>query len=160
MKTFTIIQKNGMVHTVIVDDEDYDELMMHTINIYPDKNTNYAIVHVYCEKYKYKDIRLHRYILGITDPDIEVDHRDHNGLNNQRENLRVATHQENQYNRNPNKISTSSYKGVGWNKQNKKWVARIRDDGKSKYLGSFDDEYEAYLVYESAAEKIQGEFKK
>ena len=48
-------------------------------------------------------ILMHRVILGVTDPLVEVDHRDNDGLNNRRFNLRACTHQQNHRFRQPDK---------------------------------------------------------
>jgi hypothetical protein len=50
------------------------------------------------------------------------------------------------------------YKGVYWHKSKNKWVARIKVDGKVKYLGYFTDEYEAHLVYQKALNEYQNKF--
>ncbi|KAK9817097.1 hypothetical protein WJX72_009520 [[Myrmecia] bisecta] len=71
-------------------------------------------------------VKLHRELLGLHPGDgVEGDHRDGEKLNNTRANLRVATHAENVRNRGRFKNNTSGYKGVSWNKQNRKWFASI-----------------------------------
>lgn len=169
MRTFDITRRNGDVHTIMVDDEDYDEVMKHKWQVQTYCSGTYTYVtraEYYFEngKRKQKTIRLHRQILGLPDGNTKVDHRDHNGLNNQRENIREATQQENQFNRNKPKHyrgspTSSVYKGVIWEKSTNSWRARIQIGGIVKHLGRFHDEYEAHLAYESAAAKYQGEFK-
>jgi hypothetical protein len=82
-----------------------------------------------------------------------VDHIDHDGLNNQRENLRLASHRENHCNRRPG-ISTSKHPGVSWYKPTGKWRACIRLKGKWTYLGYFASETEAADAYRRAAADI------
>lgn len=169
MNTFDITRRNGDVHTVMVDDEDYDEVMKYNWQVQTYYSGTYAYVtraEYYYEngKRKQKTIRLHRQILGLLDGNIKADHRDHNGLNNQRSNLREATQQENQFNRNKPRhyrgaATSSKYKGVSWEKSTNSWRARIQISGIVKQLGRFKDEYEAHLAYESAARKYQGEYK-
>lgn len=169
MNTFDITQRNGDIHTVMVDDEDYDEVMKHKWSVTVNSNTTYVYRTISTNRYRNgKRIRtsvlLHRFLLGITGPKIEADHRDHNGLNNQRYNLREVTHQQNMFNRKKasrmnGQSFSSNYKGVHWHNQNKKWIAKIMINTKTIHLGCFTDEYEAYLVYEEAAKKIQGEYK-
>lgn len=101
---------------------------------------------------------MHRLILGITDPKIQVDHKDGNGLNNQRSNLRIATHAENMFNRSSSKNSTSSYLGVSWNTANRRWLAAIKRNGITTHLGSFKDEKLAALAYNKASLEMTGEF--
>lgn len=70
--------------------------------------------------------------------DIYVDHIDRNKLNNNVNNLRLITPRESLINRGVE--TTSKYVGVSWDSQREKWVARIKIDGKYKFLGRFDNE--------------------
>ena len=74
-----------------------------------------------------------------------IDHRDNNKQNNNPNNLRIATIQQNNWNR-------KNTKGYTWYKRNKKWRAQIRVNNKDKYLGRFDSEEEAHLAYLTAKE--------
>lgn len=105
-----------------------------------------------------RKIKLHREIMGVTDPTIQVDHKDRDGLNNQDDNLRVATHAQNQHNRRLNKNNTSGFKGVFWDKRRKKYRAHIRVDGKKIWLGDFTDPTEAAKVRDGAAKQYHGIF--
>src|SRR2546425_1516194 len=93
-----------------------------------------------------------------TDPAVQVDHEDRDGLNNRRYNLRVATHDDNQRNRSCQKRNnrTSQYKGVCLEKG--KWRVRIRVNGKNIEIGRFDSELQAALAYDKAAREHYGEF--
>ena len=73
-----------------------------------------------------------------------IDHINTNSLDNRIENLRVVTHQQNQFNRNA--------KGYSWNKQNKKWQTQIAFNGKIKYIGLFDKKEDAHIAYLKAKE--------
>jgi len=88
----------------------------------------------------------------------EVDHKDGNTANNSITNLRDATRAENQRNRGKFKNSSSKYKGVHWSKSNKAWVAQLRHDGKTYYIGQFEDEYLAHLAWIAVAKEAQGDF--
>ena len=110
-----------------------------------------------------KNYLLHRIIykyhnedfdLTDTSKNNQIDHININPLDNRIENLRVATHSQNQRNRNKLKNCSSKYKGVYWNKQRNKWEARIRIDGKKKYLGLFDNEQEAAEAYKKKYDEI------
>jgi hypothetical protein len=126
------------------------------------------IIRFYATRYehingKYKKIRMHRVILErmlgrelIKGED--VDHINHDGLDNRRVNLRLATHAENMRNRVKRINCSSEYKGVCWYKPNKKWQAEIRIDGKQKRLGRFESEIEAAKAYDIAAIGAYGEF--
>lgn len=113
-------------------------------------------------------IRMHRLIMGVTDQITFVDHRNHNGLDNRKNNLRICSQQENQRNRQSNKSSTSKFVGVSKvvNKKNGKqypyWMAQIKHLGKSKCLGVFpftsDGEIEAARRRDAEALILHGEF--
>jgi hypothetical protein len=97
----------------------------------------------------------HRYILDCPEDKV-VDHIDGNTLNNRKSNLRVASQQQNCWNK--SKLSTrkchSKYLGVTWVKATSRWQARIGN----MYLGRFQSEKEAGLAYDTYARKIYGEF--
>jgi hypothetical protein len=101
--------------------------------------------------------RLHRLLLGL--PASDVDHRNGNGLDNRRENLRAATESQNAANSKKPKSrskTSSQYKGVSWHRIN--WQASIRFRGKAHHLGTFSDEADAAKAYDRAALKYFGEF--
>lgn len=105
----------------LVSDEDYEYLMQWKWYARRAGKTFYAGRHVRL-KLKQKVFHMHRVIaerLGILEA---PDHKDRNGLNNQRSNLRAATISQNKANRGRNKNNTSGYKGVYWDKERKKMV--------------------------------------
>jgi len=102
-------------------------------------------------------ILMHRIILG-DDQSAEVDHRNRNGLDNRRANLRWATRSQNAQNT-PGLANTSSrFKGVSWNKNAQKWKASIFVGPKCKHIGYFSAEEDAALAYNKEVHLIQGEF--
>lgn len=105
-------------------------------------------------------LSLHRFIgsrMGF-DPRLDVDHRNHHGLDCRRRNLRQATKTQNQANRRVAKNSRSGVKGVSWDSRDKKWMAFIRIEGKTRNLGRFDDIEAATRVYFEWARAAHGEF--
>ena len=101
-------------------------------------------------------ILMHRYILGLKPGDLQVDHRDGDGLNNTRANLRLATRSENQRNCGKRSKNTSGYKGVS--KRRQTWMVQIGLHGKKYHLGAFSSPIDAAFVYDAAALKMHGEF--
>lgn len=99
-------------------------------------------------------IFLHTLITGIK----YVDHKNNNGLDNRRSNLRPANHSKNGMNRAKIKNTSSQYKGVGWHKATGCWRAYIKINGKVKSLGYYKDEVKAAKAYDEAATKLFGEF--
>lgn len=87
-----------------------------------------------------------------------IDHINGNPLDNRIENLREATSCENQYNAKVRKDNYSGIKGIGWNKNKKKWIVRIRINGVRKTLGAFEDLELAELVILEARNKYHKEF--
>lgn len=157
--------KNRGKYAALVDDDDYEWLNQWRWCAYEDRNITYAI-----RTYVDKDNRqshttsMHRQILGLTDPKIKCDHRDHDGLNNQRSNLRVATHAQNMANLRPRKNTTSKYKGVkaveykSESRHTINWHASMKINGACTHLGSFKTEEEAAIAYDEAAKIHHGEF--
>lgn len=87
-----------------------------------------------------------------------VDHVDGNGLNNQRNNLRIASHIQNMRNRHKHSNNKSGYKGVYKRKGSNIWTACIRIKNKSIHLGNFTTAEDAHMAYCNAAESLFGEF--
>ena len=107
-----------------------------------------------------KTIRLHRAIMGVTDPRVRVDHRNHDTLDCRRQtNLRICTQAQNLANRSGlDANNTSGHRGVSWHKRIKKWAAHIRANGKLIHLGYFSDKAIAARVYAAANRQHFGEF--
>lgn len=137
----------------LVDDEDFEYLNQYKWYAIDCVHTFYAR-----RKENNRHISMHRQILGLTSSKIQGDHKDHDGLNNQKNNLRIANHSQNQANRKSFKNSSSKYIGVCWKKAAKKWQAAIYQNGSNKHLGSFINESEAAIAYNEAAKIIHGEF--
>lgn len=153
MKEIIITSIKHGKNVVQVDDEDF-----HRVNEFKwgvDKLESGTYVK---RKSKHQWIRLHRFILDVNDSEICVDHKDHNGLNNQKSNLRIASKKQNNQNTSSHVGSTSKYLGVCWSDRYKKWRANIRIDGKQTHVGLFQLEDDAAKAYDTLAIKARGEF--
>lgn len=104
---------------------------------------------------KRKAIFMHHIIIGKEAP---CDHKDGDGLNNCRANLRECTQRQNSYNTKLRTFSgkTSIYKGVSWDVSMEKWAVRIS----GKYIGAYRSEYIAARIYDREAKKLCGRFAK
>lgn len=140
----------------MVDDEDYDELMKHKWYAIYKRNTWYAERSVWhmC------NIKMHQEIMGNNPLKLKVDHKDGDGLNNQRLNLRHCTTAENCMNIPSHKDSFSVYKGIYHRKERDKWVAEITKNGVRIYRKEFATEIEAARQYDVWSLELHGEFAK
>ena len=106
-----------------------------------------------------KNVWMHRLILSPHN-NMQVDHINHNRLDNRRKNLRVCTQSENNQNKGAKIDNTSGYKGVSKHKGWNKWVAEIMAKGVRIRVGGFNTPKEAFKVYCKLAKKYHGKFAK
>lgn len=131
------------------DLEDADRILRHKWSSVRMGSRVYAITRI-----AGRTTYMHRLIL---DAPGDVDHRNMDGLDNRRSNLREATRSQNMAN-SRSRGGSSQYKGVGWHKAAGKWKAAICIEGKSVHLGLFADEKDAALAYDRAASYAWGEY--
>jgi len=91
-------------------------------------------------------------------PNLMFDHKDRDGFNNRKSNLRVCNYTQNNVNRAKRKGTSSIYKGVSLNKKSNRWDVFIRISGKSTRVGETYTEECAGKVYDFYAKKQFGEF--
>ena len=115
----------------------------------------------YAERYSNgRIVYMHRFILGCETGTI-VDHKNGNGLDNRRTNIRLCSRTENNRNKRIQHNNKSGFKGVVHvdnPKSHKKWKAIIKVDGRSKSLGYFYNKIDAALCYNLNAQKYFGKF--
>lgn len=143
----------------LINDEDYKKCWYHTWFIATSSTGSKSVRSRIDGR---NSVLLARYILNDFISE-NIDHKDGDFLNNQRENLRPATHAQNAQNRRPQKSNTSGYKGVSPRARSRVdptivYAVAIRVNGKNKYLGIFDTKEEAALKYNQVAIKVFGEF--
>jgi hypothetical protein len=144
--------QRGMVTQV--DDEDFNELNKYKWFGHKERNTTYAWRHRYLGVRQYRMVKMHQQIMGIKGGD----HRDGNGLNNQKYNLRPCTSQQNSMNVRPRVGCSSRFKGVSYHKQNDRWRASLTLNGKMVSLGCYATEEETALIYNKKSAELFGEF--
>lgn len=154
MKEIPLTQ--GLV--ALVDDDDFEWLSQWKWCLLPDRKTHYAGRNRRLSDGHGGVLRMHRVILDAP-AGFVVDHIDHNGLNNQRNNLRLCTHRENIAN-NQRARGASGFRGVKLDKhrKGKPFMARIRTDGRLFHLGCFEKPEDAARAYDDAALARWGEF--
>ena len=144
-----------------VDDDDYEELIKVNWFAYRIAGTSHT-GKVYLYGYKAgrkvqgKKYWIHNIIMKPSEG-LVVDHIDGDPLNNQKSNLRVCTKKENSFNRGK-RCSGKTSKFLGVSRDKKKFVAKIKLDGKTRHIGSFSSEIDAAKVYDEMAKKLFGKF--
>lgn len=103
-----------------------------------------------------RGVLMHRLILSAP-RGVQVDHRDRDGLNNRRSNLRLCTQSQNNANQAKTR-GTSRFKGVCWDKHSCKWQAAIQINHDRRYIGLFTSQEAAARAYDAAALELFGEF--
>lgn len=150
-------------HEILIDSEDFE--LINGFNWRPlalDGGLVYARA---CRRRMH--LYMHRLIIGAASGE-EVDHKNGNGLDNRKDNLRIATHSQNLGNVGKlrvKRIPSSQYRGVCWDKSKNAWAVFIaatdpypNGRSKSKFVGRFANEVEAARAYDAAATAKWGEF--
>lgn len=136
----------------LVDDSDFAILDQWKWRVMESKGHRYAVRQDRAKK----SVLMHRFLLNPKATQ-QVDHRDRNGLNNQRENLRVCEDSQNYANAKLSRRNKSGFKGVCWDRVNGLWMAFIGAKPR-KTIGYSHHPKEAARMYDVAAVKRYGEF--
>ena len=162
MKKINISTKTFPNKFAIVNDENFEYLNQWKWHI----DNGYACRKEYLkgedgkfDSSKYRYIYMHNLIIDCPKDKI-IDHKNFNGLDNRKSNLRIATWQQNMQNRRTKKGS-SGFKGVFFSsdgKRRKRWSASLVIKHKNINLGRFLTKEEAALAYNEAAKQYFGEF--
>lgn len=132
-----LVEREG----ILIDPEDLEVYMFKQAHI----NSGYVVVMV-----EGKAKRLHQ-LLVDTSMCALVDHKNRNKLDLRKENLRQASYQLNNLNKEIQANNISGYRGVSWHKGKKKWTAQIKANNKQIWLGDFTVKENAARAYNNAA---------
>lgn len=122
------------------------------------RKTVYAVHNFTNANGVYSQQQMHRFILRLTDPKVLGDHKDGDGLNNLRSNLRKATPSQSQCNRAKQSNNSTGFSGVSWNKHAEKFEAHVKLHGKKTHLGLFASEKDAAHAVLVAKKKLYKNF--
>lgn len=150
-----LITKNG--YEVLIDEEDFEKIKDYTWCGVKSPRSFYVQANKKIGKGKYIHIKMHRLIMGINNPKIYVDHKNFNGLDNRKENLRLVTPRQNSMNRRKHRGTRSKYKGV-FPTPYGSFQAMIRVNGILKHLGCFKNPEDASNAYINASKIHFGEY--
>ena len=152
MKTIPLTQGK----MALVDEVDFKQINQYKWYALKYNSGKYRAVRTIIDGKGRRMIYMHREIMDCP-KNMQVDHENHNGLDNRRHNLRICTHSENNWNQLKTR-GLSQYKGVSWHKTGKKWRAYIALDSKYIHLGFFNDEASAAFAYDKKAKELFGRF--
>lgn len=156
MKTIPLTQ--GKI--TLIDNKNFNGFSRHKWRTQKGRHTFYAAREVN-KNGKRKSVYMHREVLGLKFGDgIKSDHKDGDGLNSRRENLRICTNSQNLQNRGRQKNNTSGFTGVHFHKATNRWQAYITINQKRIHLGLFDTAIKAARAYNKKARELFGEFAK
>lgn len=137
----------------IVDDTDFEKVRNYKWSAATRKHLCYAQSRI-----NGKCVLLHAFLLKPA-LGMEIDHRDGNGLNNLRSNLRICTHAQNQQaHHRSNFLGTSKFRGVSFETWSNRWRTQVSKGGKRLYSKRFDSEEEAARAYDKKARELFGEY--
>lgn len=160
MKKIYLGGKHGSVigNYALVSNKDYP--IINNYNWYASVgcNTIYAACNNPEIKVNIASMSMHRFVLNVIDSKIKIDHKDGNGLNNQRNNLRIATSSQNRANSRLSKNNTHGFIGIKRNNTGLGWSANVRHNKKTNWVGSFVSKEDAAYHRDLVAIKLFGDF--
>jgi hypothetical protein len=146
------------IHVALVDDEDSERISKYSWGAVKKGRTYYARREAGTVGKNRKSFYMHRDVLNLSPGNGLVDHRNRNGLDNQKSNLRLSNKKLNAVNTEKRSGCSSKYKGVYFRKDRQKWSAYIEVNTKRIRLGTFETELQAATAYDVAAKRYYGDY--
>jgi hypothetical protein len=141
-----LIPYKGINYPCLIDPEDLELVSRFSWSLNP---KGYAVA---WDPNRKRNILMHRLVMGVLDqPDIEIDHRFHNRLDQRKTQLRACNHSQNRQNSRKLKPGTSQYKGVYFETERGQFHAQIGLGDRVKNLGRFRSEILAAKIYDQRA---------
>jgi hypothetical protein len=144
-------------HIALVDDVDFELIAPYKWHRRTGWSTSYVGTAIKLPTGRFGTLYLHRLITNAQPGEV-VDHRNHDGLDNRRVNLRLCSATQNNGNMRRPVTNTSGYKGVNWVPSRGYWRAEIHKCRRKHFLGSFSNPEDAARAYNTAALELFGEF--
>jgi hypothetical protein len=138
---------------ILIDLEDFKKVKENSWCLSKKRKRRYAVSRI-----NNKIVYIHQVILNYDGKVSTCDHKNMNGLDNRKLNLRVCSNQENNWNKPAPSTNKSGVQGVHWAKHCKRWCAQIKINNKTKHLGTFLTKEEAIAVRKEAEKLYRGEF--
>jgi len=159
MVVIPIYSKKHGVKNMFIDGDDLEKIINYKLTVHNKKGSElFYVITSIKNNDKFKTVGIHRIIMQCPDG-MDVDHINHNPLDNRKENLRICTRSQNIMNsRKLRNNVTSKYKGVHFQKNRKKYRSRIMVNGIRYEVGSFDKEIDALNAYNEAALKYHEKY--
>lgn len=158
-------RRDGTVHEVLIDTDDLEKIKSYNLPVCvkwnPSSNGFYAAMNKYMGKidgkFVTKTIYLHHVIKPIQEGQL-VDHKNHNMLDNRKENLEVTTWDINLINRyGANKNNSTGVRNVCYDKSSKKYIVQLMFNSKNTCFGRFDTLEEAEKFAKQKRKELYGE---
>lgn len=150
-----IKKKNGHRLECLVDSSDLSRLLQLGKRWSADWSKSAKTYYVYHRDSNGKKIYLHRWLMDAP-ATLQIDHKDHDGLNNRRCNLRIVTQSLNNFNNRTPRTNTSGFRGVTWNKNRALWQAQVKVNTKLHNLGCFATKEQAHIVVSQYRQEVLG----
>ncbi len=152
------INKKNQNFEILIDKKDFNKVKNNSWCVVQKRNRFYAKANINLGNKKFKHQYIHQKILNYNTIKFTCDHINLNGLDNRKQNLRICTNQQNNWNKPLTKQNKSGIIGVHFIKRLGKWCAQIKLNKKTKHLGIFKDIDEAIKIRKNAEQKYRGEF--